>query len=300
MMGTPYDFDWNQARAFLVTAQEGSLSAAARKLGLTQPTLSRQVAALESELGVLLFERVGKQLRMTETGRALLDHVTAMGEAAGRVSLGASGRSEAIVGRVALTASDGVATYLLPRILSALRQQHPLISIDLVVSNELRDLKRREADIAIRHVRPSQPDLVAKKVHDSPIRLYAARSWLEQHGTPQTVEEVQKCEFIGTENNVRMVEVLEGIGLRLSLDNFKLSTNSGACAWELVRQGLGIGIMMEEIGELAADVEPILVGQLPFSAPLWLCTHRELNTSRRIRLVFDFLADALRRSPRPA
>lgn len=299
-MGTPYDFDWNQARAFLVTAQEGSLSAAARKLGLTQPTLSRQVAALESELGVLLFERVGKQLRMTETGRALLDHVTAMGEAAGRVSLGASGRSEAIVGRVALTASDGVATYLLPRILSALRQQHPLISIDLVVSNELRDLKRREADIAIRHVRPSQPDLVAKKVHDSPIRLYAARSWLEQHGTPQTVEEVQKCEFIGTENNVRMVEVLEGIGLRLSLDNFKLSTNSGACAWELVRQGLGIGIMMEEIGELAADVEPILVGQLPFSAPLWLCTHRELNTSRRIRLVFDFLADALRRSPRPA
>src|SRR3954453_21537219 len=156
------DFDWNQARAFHVTAREGSLSAAARKLKQTQPTLSRQVAALEEQLGVTLFERVGKRLILSETGRDLLDHVAAMGDAAGLVALAATGRSQGIVGEVRISASEIVAAWLLPAIIERIRAAHPEIDVRVVVSNRLSDLLRREADIAIRHVQPEQPDLVAR------------------------------------------------------------------------------------------------------------------------------------------
>lgn len=287
-------FDWNQARAFLVTAEEGSLSAAARALGLTQPTLGRQVAALEENLGVTLFERVGRTLALTQSGIELLDHVRSMGEAAGRISLTASGQSQAIDGRVTIAASDGMSAYLLPSILMDIRQAAPAIEIEIVSSNTLQDLMRREADIAIRHVRPEQPDLIAKLVKETSAHIYAATSYLETHGRPETVEDLADEVFIGVDNYQSYLPKFNARGLPLTADNFKLSSNSGVTAWELVRQGLGLGIMVEEIGDITPEVECLsLRGFEPFSIPVWLATHRELHTSRRIRLVFDHLAEAL-------
>ena len=152
-------FDWNNARAFLVTAEEGTLSAAAKALGLTQPTLSRQVAALEAEMGVTLFERVGQRLVLTESGLALLQHARSMGDAASKFSLAASGQSQQLEGAVAISVSELDAVFRLPEIISGLRKSEPGIDIEVVVTNEPSDLKRREADIAIRSVRQTQQDM---------------------------------------------------------------------------------------------------------------------------------------------
>jgi DNA-binding transcriptional LysR family regulator len=287
------DFDWNQARAFLVTGREGSLSAAARKLRQTQPTLSRQVAALEKQLGVTLFERVGKKLVLTDTGRDLLDHVATMGNAAGLVALAATGRSQEVVGEVRISASELVAAWLLPAIIERIRKAHPEIHVHVVVSNRLSDLLRREADIAIRHVRPQQPDLIARKLRDSSAHLYAAKRYLRRHGRPET-HDLTGSVFVGADDNAQFVEVLRKLGVRVSLDNFKWTTDSHLVGWEFVRQGLGIGGMIREVAEATAGVERILPSLPGIPVPYWLCTHRELYTNRRIRVVFDLLAEALR------
>jgi len=286
-------FDWNQARAFLATAEEGSLSAAARALGLTQPTLGRQIAALEDELGVLLFERVGRSLALTQSGLELLDHVRAMGEAAGQLSLTASGQSQTIEGQVVITASDLLSAKWLPGILKQLREKAPGIEVEVVASNAVRDLRRREADIAIRHVRPEQPDLIAKLVRETTGHLYASTEYLDRHGRPRSPEDLSDADFIGTEDPERMIPIL---GLSLTRRNLKLTSANGVVIYELVRQGLGIGAMVKENAEVTPGLECVLPDLDPIPIPIWLVTHRELHTSRRIRLVFDFLADALARA----
>jgi DNA-binding transcriptional LysR family regulator len=286
------DFDWNHARAFLATALEGSLSAAARHLAQTQPTLSRQVAALEQHLGVTLFELVGKRLVLTETGADLIEHVRAMGDAAGLVALGATGRSQSIVGEVRISAGEIVAGHLLPPIIEHIRETHPEIQIHVVVSNQLSDLLRREADIAIRHVRPDQADLVARKVRDSSAHLYAAKSYLARHGTPHA-SDLSDQVFVGADDNARFAETLREFGAAVSLENFKWTTDSHLVGWAMVRQGLGIGGMLREVADATLDVERVLPALPPIPVPFWLCTHRELSTSRRIRVTFDLLAAAL-------
>lgn len=285
-------FDWNQARAFLVTAEEGTLSAAARALGLTQPTLGRQVAALENNLGITLFERVGRSLSLTQAGLELLEHVRAMGEAASRVSLVASGQSQSIEGKVSITATNVMATYHLPPLLKQLREMAPAIEIEIVASNEVRDLQRREADIAIRHGRPEQPELIAKLVGETSAHLYAAKEYLDRIGRPHCPSDLADADFIGFEHPERLLPVLEPLGLSLSRANFKLVSASGTVIQELMKQGLGIGIMTKQDAARLPELEAVLPKLAPIPVPIWLVTHRELHSSRRIRLVFDFLAEA--------
>ncbi len=286
-------FDWNQVRAFLATVEEGSLSAAARVLGLTQPTLSRQVTALEEDLGVILFERGRRSMSLTQPGLELLDHVRAMGEAASRISLAAAGQSQTIEGLVRITASDIVAAYFLPPILKKLRDVAPGIEVEVISSNSINDLTRREADIAIRHVRPEQPDLIAKLVRQSTGHLYASTAYLDAHGRPGSPSELSNADFIGFESPERLLPVLNALGLSLTKRNFKLTTTSGIVILELVKQGLGITVMPKEFAALMPNVECVLPDLEPILVPTWLTTHRELHTSRRIRLVFDLLAEAL-------
>ena len=177
-------FDWNQVRAFLATAEEGSLSAAARVLHSTQPTVGRQITALEAALDVTLFERGGRSLVMTAAGHDLLEHVHAMGDAASRISMAAAGQSQAIVGKVSITASDVLAVGFLPDVLQTLRQEAPGIEIDVIASNRLENLTRRDADIAIRHVRPEQPDLIAKQLSDFAAGVFAPAGYGPPDGFP--------------------------------------------------------------------------------------------------------------------
>lgn len=287
-------FDWNRARAFLVTAEEGSLSAAARALGMAQPTLGRQVDALEAELDVVLFERAGRGLILTPAGLDLLDHVRAMGEAANRVSLAASGNAQSIEGTICITASEIYSAYLLPPIVARLRREAPGIAIEIVATNAAIDLRRREADIAVRSFRPTQPDLVAKKIADDYGHFYAAPAYLERIGNPQTAQDLSGADFISFDVGDMMIEAFNRMGLALTRDNFPLTTASHYVHWELVKHGVAIGVVPDWIGDAEPAVRRVLPDFAPMPIPVWLTAHREVNTSRRVRLVFDMMAEALK------
>lgn len=285
-------FDWNHVRAFLATVEEGSLSAAARAIGQTQPTLGRQVAALEEAIGVTLFERVGRSLTLTESGAQLVDHVRAMGEAASRISLAASGQSRSVEGLVRISASDVASTYQLPRVLRLLRDTAPGVEVEIVASNAITDLLRRDADIALRHVRPEQPELIARKLRDSNAYLYATPEYLARVGHPDTLQDLGRASFIAYGPPDEMLGHLVAIGLPISRDNIRYHSVSGVVGWQLVRDGLGVGVMSEEVADLSPEVVRLLPDMAPLTIPTWLVSHRELITSNRIRLVFDVLAEA--------
>ncbi|SCW75531.1 transcriptional regulator, LysR family [Pseudomonas peli] len=285
--------DWNQLRAFLETAETGSLSAAARKLGQSQPTLSRQVAALELALGVTLFERVGKTMALTTTGQELLGHARVMGAAAHELGLAAAGRSEEVEGVVSVATSDAVAAYLMPKILLQIRQAAPGIQVEVVASDGFSDLLRREADIAIRHVRPEQPELIGRLVRQSSACFYASESWVREHGLPRTAEEAVQHDFIGMDRAGHYLQHMRSKGLQLSSANFRSYADNSVTYWEMVRQGLGIGAIMEEIARETPGMVHVLEDVAGFPLPIWLVTHRELRTARRIRIVFDLLAEIL-------
>ena len=285
--------DWNQLKAFLETAETGSLSAAARKLGLTQPTLSRQVAAIERQMGVTLFERVGKAMALTPTGLDLLEHARAMGAAAQALGLAASGRSMAVGGVVSVSATDAVAAFLLPPLVQRLREQEPGITIEVIPSNALSDLLRREADIAIRHVKPEQPDLIARLVREASAHFYASESWVNAHGHPRSAEDAARLSFVGSDRSGQYLGYLRTHGLPLSEANFSCYADHSVAHWALVRQGMGIGVMMEEIALATPGMVRVLDDLPPVRFPIWLVTHRELRTSKRIRMVFDALAQGL-------
>lgn len=286
--------DWNQLRAFYTTALHGSLSAAAREIGLTQPTLSRQIVALETALNLTLFERVGKRLVLTETGRGVLEHVRAMGEAAMATTLSATGHAETIEGRVSISASDAYAAYVLPDILARIRREAPQVTIVVVSSNKLSDLRRREADIALRHVRPEEPDLIGKQVRTSTAGFFASRDWVAQHGLPQKPADIAGA-LIGFEDVERFAAFMRDAGVPVEGRDFRLVSENSVVVWELVRRGLGVCAMLREIAARVPDVVEILPGLNPVEVPLWLVTHRELRTSRRIRVVYDILAEELSR-----
>jgi DNA-binding transcriptional LysR family regulator len=288
-------FDWNKARAFLVTAEEGSLSAAARALGMAQPTLGRQVDGLEQELGIILFERVGRGLTLTPSGLELLEHVRDMGEAAGRVSLTALGQSQALEGTICISASETYAAVLLPPIIAKLRILEPGIQVEIVVANHASDLRRREADIAIRNFRPTEPDLIAKKIGDADAILYATPDYIDKIGNPTKPYDLRHAEFVNMDHGGMMLKGLNTLGLGLTEANFPLLTESYLVMWELVRQGAAIGILDAHIGDADPVVRRVLPDLEPLVFPIWLVSHRELTTSRRIRRVYDFLADELRR-----
>ena len=286
-------FDWNRARAFLVTAEEGSLSAAARALGMAQPTLGRQVDALEQELGLVLFERVGRGVTLTPGGVELLEHVRAMGEAATRVSLVAAGQSQTIEGEVLIAASELYAAHLLPPMIAKLRQDQPGIRLEVIAANTPSDLRRREADIAIRNFRPTEPDLIARKIKDAQARLYAAPHYLDRLGWPKTAYDLRQAEFISMGDTAPLISALNGLGLNISRSNFSVTAENHLVMWAMVKAGLGIGIIDSAIGDADADVVQVLPELEPIMFPIWLVAHRDLNTSRRIRMVFDLIAGEL-------
>jgi DNA-binding transcriptional LysR family regulator len=287
------NLDWNQLKAFLETAQMGSLSAAARKLGLTQPTLSRQVAAIEQSMGVTLFERVGKTMALTPTGLDLLEHARAMGSAAEALSLAATGRSSAVGGVVSVSATDVVAAYLLPPLVQQLREQEPGIAIEVISSNALSDLQRREADIAIRHVKPEQPDLIARLIRQAAAHFYASEGWVKAHGHPRSAEEAAHLTFVGADRSGQFLSFLRQHGLPLSEANFSCYADHSVAHWSLVRQGMGIGAMMDEVALDTPGIVRVLDEVPPVLFPIWLVSHRELRTLRRIRVVFEALAQGL-------
>ncbi|MCO7222705.1 LysR family transcriptional regulator [Pleionea sp. CnH1-48] len=283
-------FNWNHLRAFLATAEEGTLSAAATMLGTTQPTLSRQVAALESELGLTLFERVGQRLILTDSGSRLLSHARSMNDAANQLSLVAKGQSEQLEGSVAISVSELDAVFRLPKMIAKLRQEEPGIEIEVVVTNETSDLKRREADIAIRNFRPTQQDLIAKKLGEESIRLYGSPQYVSQFKS----EPSSDIRIIGFDRSSSIYELLNSQGFQLSKENIPLITLFQPLQLELCKEGLGLIFFPEDLGNNHPNLAPAFEQSAPImQLPVWLVCHQELRTNPRVRRVYDFIATEL-------
>jgi DNA-binding transcriptional LysR family regulator len=286
-------FDWNQVRAFLATAEEGSFSGAARALKTTQPTIGRQITGLEEARDVTLFQRSVRGPVLTDAGQDLLEHVRLMGETATLISTIAAGQSQEVTGEVAVSATDLVSAAILPGLLGGLRETAPGIHLRIIASNDISNLLRREADIAIRHIRPTEADLIAKHIGDFRANLYAASTYLDKAGRPRTPRAVADHTFVGSPNSDQLVSSLHDKGIPVRKENFVMSSESGVVHWELVKSGYGITYMPELLGDAERGVEKVLPDLPSLEFPVWLVTHRELKTSRRIRVVFDLLAREL-------
>ena len=290
MIGNEANFDWEKAKAFYIAAREGSLTGAAKVLGVTQPTVGRQVTALEAELGVALFERIGTGIAPTEAGLELLDNIGEMAEAAQRITLAATGKSSAVEGTVRISATDLACTYQLPPMVEKLRDFYPKIRIELVATNSISDLRRREADIALRGVRPTDNELYARKVYSGMAYLYAARRYLERANGPFDADGLARADFVEFEDNQTFRAALAAMGVSVVPRNFVAMSTSHVIQWEMAKAGAGIIAMPAVV----ADKEPLVAKAAPslpgFPFDLWLVAHREVKSSRRIRVVYDFLA----------
>ncbi len=286
-------FDWNQVRAFHATALEGSFSAAARALNTTQPTISRQVSALEASLSVTLVDRTVKGLTLTAAGQELLVHVRSMSEAATLLSMAADRQSQDIKGEVVLTATDLMSAAILPDLLAILRSQAPGTIIRIKDSNDIQNLLLREADIAIRHARPVQQELIATHVGDLRANLYASSDYLNRAGRPRSKEDVADLDFVAIPDPERMIAQLNNMGIPLRPTNFVMQPHSSMVTWETVKSGHGTSMLPEILGETEITVEKVLSDLPTIEFPIWLVTHRELQTSPKIRTVSDFLSNGL-------
>lgn len=283
-------FDWNRARALLAVAEAGSYSAAATALGTTQPTIGRQIAALEDELHVTLIERVGRGIELTPSGLALVEHVRTMADAARQLSLVASGRSESLEGTVTVTASDSICVYLLAPLFAEVRRRHPGLVLDVVASSRTTDLRQREADIAIRNFRPEDEELVATRLPEEHGGFYATPEYLDRIGRPSAADDLSHVDFIGFNRDPSFVEAMSGFGLTLRAEQVVLASENHVFQWEMACRGLGVAVMMDRIGDADPRVERAFTDLAPIPVPMWLTTHRAVRTSRRVRAVFDLLS----------
>jgi len=287
--------DWNHIRAFHATATTGSLSAAARQLGLTQPTLSRQVASLEVALGVALFERVGRKLVLSQIGAEMLERIGVMADAADLAAITASGRVKEISGKVSISATDTYSAFILPAMIERIRKEAPQITIAIVASNALSNLHRRDADIAIRHVAPDRSGLIGQHVRDTEAHFYASDAWLARNGVPSRLADLTDAGLIALEDTARFARYLQDIGIPVDPADFRLVANSSVVVWEMVKRGMGVAPMLQEIADRTPGVTRLLPDMPPISVPIWLVTHAEMQSSPRICLVQGILAEELAR-----
>jgi len=285
--------DWSHIRAFLAVAEAGSLSAAARTLGQSQPTLGRHINAAEASLGATLFVREPGGLRLTEIGSMLLGPAREMAEASARVETLAAGRDMGLSGTVRITASVVVSHYLLPRIIAELRAAEPDIEIELVPSDTTENLIFREADIAIRMFRPTQLDIVTRKIGDSPMALYASSELLSRFGQPANLEELMRFPAVGFDRSDMILRQFRNWSLDVTKSFFCVRCDDQAAYWNLVCAGCGVGEMQMVI----ADGEP-RVQRLDFqpglpTLPVWLAAHEAMHKTPRVKRVWDVLADRL-------
>jgi DNA-binding transcriptional LysR family regulator len=289
------EIDWNLIRSFVAVAETGSLSAAARQLAASQPTLGRHIAELEQALGVTLFRRGRQGYVLTEAGSLLFERGRAVHEEATAFSRLALGSVEAIEGTVRIAASEIVAACVLPEMLARLGVEEPGIEVEIVASNQVENLLRRDADIAIRMVRPAQNELMARKVTDIPLRACAATSYLDRCGRPERLEDLRGHDLIGFDRSDEIIRGFEPYLPGLTRHAFRLRSDNHIVLWEATRAGNGISIAQEPLIRREPGVE-IVLPDLPLpTLPVWLAMHRDVRASVRIRRVADFLQEELKR-----
>lgn len=289
------NFDWALVRSFLAALEQGSLLGAAKVIKASQPTIGRHIAELESQLGVVLFERTGRGLLPTETALRLADAARAMEAGAHQLARSVSGADSAgVAGTVRITASQPVACYLLPPLLAQMRLALPQVQVALVASNAVSNLLRREADIAVRMVQPDQATLVAKRVGKASLSACAHQDYLRRRGMPRQPTDLLAHELVGADRNEDILKGFAAMGYPVTREHFAFRTDDLIASWQAVRNGLGVGFMADYLIRTDSAIVPLLPMLKIPPLPVWLAVHREIRTSRRIRAVYDFLAQAIR------
>lgn len=287
------DPDWALWRSFAAVVAEGSLSAAARRIGYSQPTLGRHIETLEQQLGVLLFDRTIQGLKPTATALRLYEPVKAARQALAEAALVAEGSAGQLEGTVRITSSTVTCHYVLPPLLRELRLAYPAIAIELVPSDSVENLLLRESDIAVRMFRPTQLELIARHIGDIPIVAAAHQSYLGARGTPHKPEELTQHDLIGFDRSDMLISAAGAMGFDLKRDDFRLRTDSQTAMWEMMRSGLGIGFAQRGLVRDTPGMRELLPMIVPPPLEVWLTTHRELFLSPRIRAIYDRLATGL-------
>jgi len=281
--------DWSLIRAFLAVAETGSLSAAARSVSQSQPTLGRQIKLLEEQMGLRLFERQTRGFKLTSTGESLLEPAKAMRDAFGQLSLRAAGRDHKMQGTVRITASEVMARHVMPAVIATLRQEEPDIQIELVPTDDSENLLFREADIAVRMYRSTQLDVITREIAQTPMGAYAAKTYLANHGTPQTVQEVAAHMVVGYDRDPRIIAGMRALGWNVDRDFFPVRCDDQNTYWELVRAGCGIGFTQQLVAQFDPLVDRILP-ELPLDPlPIWLAAPEVMRQTPRIKRVWDIL-----------
>ena len=288
--------DWSLVQSFLAVAETGSLSAAARELGRSQPTLGRQVQALETDLGVSLFDRHARGLKLSAAGQQLLPMAQQMHAAMRQLSLAAAGQSQQLGGTVRITASVFASHHILPPILADIRRQEPSIQLELVATDTSENLLFREADIAVRMYRPEQVDIVTRHLGDVPLCFCAARSYLDRAGRPTTPEELFQHDLVGFDSNDLIISKMQAKGWPASKEDFATRCDLQSAYWELIRAGCGIGFSQVQVAKAdpAVEILPLDV-DIPV-LPVWLAAPQAMRQTPRIRRVWDLLAEGLKAS----
>lgn len=287
---------WELYRSFLAVAEEGSLSGAARRLGLTQPTVARHLDALEAALGADLFVRSPQGLTPTEMAVELMPYAASLAATASALVRTASGRLGEVRGIVRITASEVVGVEHLPPILARLRVRHPGLAIELVLSNAVDDLLRRDADIAVRMVQPGQQALVARRLPPIAVGLHGHRAYLERRGVPASMEDLAGHDLIGFDRAVPAVRALVERFPALRDGSFALRVDSHVGQLAAIRAGCGIGVCQVPVAKRDPGLVRVLDGAFSVDLPLWVAMHEDLRSSARCRAVFDALVEGLRAS----
>lgn len=285
--------DWTLLRSFLAVVEGGSLSAAAKGVGATQPTLSRHIRELETALGVILFTRSAQGLEPTKAALGLVDDARAMGAAAEALNLKAQGRSQQLFGTVRITASVIVANLMLPSILAAFRQAEPSIQVEIVASDANQNLLRRDADIAIRMADPTQNALIARKLGVTPIGFFATRHYFDRRGRVGSKEDLRRHDLIGLDRNDFLIRAFAMHGIHLTREDFAFRTDDGMLTWNLMLSGAGIGIGQVVLAKRHPELEQVAGGIELGALPVWLVMSEEVRSNARIRRVADFLSASL-------
>lgn len=286
---------WDLYRSMLAVLREGSLSGAARALGLTQPTIGRHLDALEQALGLVLFTRSGQGLRPTDAAEELRPHAEALEATAAALLRAASGARDAMAGVVRITASEIVGAEVLPPILADLQAAHPALVLELVLSNTLDDLLRRDADIAVRMVRPTQEALVVRHVGDVALGLHAHRGYLDRRGTPVTVDALDGHILIGPDRDTAFLRRVRAETVPLQQIRFSYRCDSDVAQLAAIRAGAGIGACQLPVARRDPELIHVLPDEFEFRLPIWLAMHEGLRGNQRCRATFGALVNGLAR-----
>ncbi len=292
--------DWNLYRTFLEVVRKGSLSAAARELGSTQPTVGRQIESLEAALGTKLFTRSQTGLLPTQPAVDLVAHAEAMSAAVNALQRTSSGGVSDETGAVRLTVGSQIGIEVLPQMLTSFSRRHPRIELELSISSRSEDLLHRDADIAIRLSRPVQKSLVARRVGKVLIGLYAHRDYLEHYGMPRTMSDLSRHRLIGFDRDIHLLRSFGGIAANLQREDFAFRSDSVAAQLGLLRAGIGIGACHAHVAREAPELRPVLALHVSFEKEVWLVMHSDLKGFRRVRVLFDYLQREMNRYLAPA